>query len=65
MKLYRANSRKTLYLVKAGQVYFYSVVRKKFMPTTRSLPNLLAIAELVGTNFKATNPKHRAFVHVK
>ena len=64
MKLYKAHGSKTLYLVKSGEVYFYSIMREKFMPTTRSLTNLLNIAELVGNNFKATNPKHEAFKHV-
>lgn len=64
MKLYKSRKFDTMYLLKAGKVYFYSVVRKKFMPTTRSLSNLLATSELVGNNFKATNPKHEAFKHV-
>ena len=64
MKLYRSDRFNVLYLVKGSKVYFYSTVRKKFMPTTRGLPNLLTIAELVGNNFKATNPKHEAFKYV-
>lgn len=64
MKLYMSSRFHTAYLVKGNKVYFYSVTRKRFMPTTRGLPNLLTIADLVGNNFKVTNPKHEAFKYV-
>lgn len=63
-KLYKSIRFNTVYLVKGRAVYFYSVVKEKFLPTTRSLQNLENAAILIGKNFKP-NFMNKAFTHVK